>query len=492
MNLHTKSTFKLSCLLSACILPFSHFAWADTLEVNNATQLQNALKNAAPGDEILLLGGSYLGDKATSGSTKAHFFSSKSGTASNPITVRSKYKSQKQTIKGSSVDSGYLFYLTGDHWVIKDLKFTKAQKGIMLEGANNNTIDNVELWNIGAEAVHMRYYSSNNILSNCYIHDTGKRTGQEGFGEGVYIGTHDGHTAEKLDKSDNNRIGGCSIGPNVTAEAFDIKAGVKGTIIESNYINGSGIIGTSGSPAADSFIDLKGTDNIIRNNRMDWNNDSNIDHAIFTYQEHRSSNIYDNEFTLSSSSPTYKLLEETVHDANNVRLDGGTKIVQADYQLRKIDDAMDSSIEKPAYTYPCYDELTNGCGTVPNDTDTSEPDDTDTTEPDDGDDTTESPTTPPITGNCAGTETVNWNSKTEISIANTNCISFPNDLANETLQAWDSDANSSCNFRGLIESTDGAVSVSVTANYHSFSNLSGKTFKLIPSNNCQYIKVRAY
>ena len=287
-----KSAFKISRLVVACLLPLSGLALADTINVYNATDLQNALKNAAAGDEIIVNPGTYLGDKSTSGSTKAHFYSSKSGTSSNPITVRSKWKGNKQTLKGASVDSAYIFYLTGDNWVIKDLKFTTAQKGIMLEGANNNLLNNIEVSNIGAEAVHFRYFSSNNTLSNCYIHNTGKRSGQEGFGEAVYVGTHDGHTSASLDNSNNNRIGGCSIGPNITAEAIDIKSGTKGTIIESNYINGEGIIGASGNPAADSFIDIKGTDVIVRNNIMDWNNDNNFAHAIFTYQEHRNSNIY--------------------------------------------------------------------------------------------------------------------------------------------------------------------------------------------------------
>lgn len=536
-----KKVFNISRLVAACLIPVSSFALADSINVYNANDLQNALKSASPGDEIIINPGSYIGNKGTSGSSKAHFFSNKSGTSNDPIILRSKWKGNKQVLKGESVDSGYILYLTGDHWLIKDLKFTTAQKGIMLEGANNNTLDNIEVSNIGAEAVHFRYYSSNNILSNCYIHNTGKRTGQEGFGEGVYVGTHDGHTSAKLDPSNNNRIGGCAIGPNITAEAFDIKSGTTGTVIESNYINGQGIIGASGNPAADSFIDLKGTDVIIRNNIFDYKNDNNFDHGIFTYQEHRNSNIYDNKFTLATSMPTFKLLEEMVHAKNNERLDGGTKLVQADYQLNKIDDQLDSSIEKPAQTYACFDELANGCGSAP----TPEPEtpvgpDGYNYAADEGatvnvsgemdiayganglfnylynqtsnvvcnNNTFGDPipgtakkcytkasevTSPPSNGSCSGTKAITWNTKTEINIASTNCISFDRDLGNETLQAWDSDTNSSCDFRGEIASTDNpSIAETITANYQVVSNLSGTTFKLTPNNNCQYIKVRAY
>jgi hypothetical protein len=71
------------------------------------------------------------------------------------------------------------------------------------------------------------------------------------------------------------------------------------------------------------------------------------------------------------------------------------------------------------------------------------------------------------------------------------------------LQAWDSDDNPSCDFRGDITSTSNAsISEVITANYQQVStsinkyqqvsNLTGNTFKLSPNNNCQYIIVRAY
>lgn len=524
--------------LTAC----SGIVDAATVQVYNATELQNALKNAAAGDEIVVNPGTYVGNKGSSGNTKAHFYSGKSGSASNPIILRSKSSANKQVLKGDSVESGYILYLTGDYWQVKDLKFKTAQKGIMLEGANNNKIDNVEVSDIGAEAVHFRYYSSNNELSNCYIHNTGKRVGQEGFGEGVYVGTHDGHTASKLDPSNNNRIGGCTIGPNITAEAFDIKAGVSGTVIESNYINAQGIIGTSGNPAADSFIDLKGTDNIIRYNKFDWGNDNNLDHGIFTYQEHRNSNVYDNEFTLPTSGAIYKLLEETVHSVNNVRLDGGTKVVQADYQNSKWDEALDPSIEKPTRSYTCFDELTNGCGSSPTGPGTSDPvgptgytyaanegqtvavsgeldiaygangsfnylynqtsnvtcNNATFGDPISGTvkacfTKTSEPTEPPVSEGCDGVKSAVWKAKTEVQIATTNCVQFDRDLAGKTFQAWDSDDNSSCDFRGeIVSATNSSVSATVTSNYQAFNNLSGDTFILKPSNNCQYIKVRGY
>lgn len=93
---------------------------------------------------------------------------------------------------------------------------------------------------------------------------------------------------------------------------------------------------------------------------------------------------------------------------------------------------------------------------------------------------------------CANYVDIAWNLRTEVTLSAGTCVRFTQDLAGETLQVWDSDANSSCDFRGSITSVDGAGSVSVTSNYLSSNALSGKIFSLAPNNNCAYVKLRAY
>ena len=357
-------------LLIAIMPIFVATAHANEISVSNGVELQNAMKSASPGDEIVLYPGDYFGERSLddSGDTVAHFFSDRDGTVSAPIVVRSANKNNKQTLKGGNFNNGYVFLLRdADHWIVRDLKFSTAQKGIMLEGSNNVKIDNVALWDLGAEAVHFRYRSSNNEISNCLIYDTGKRAGREGLGEGVYVGTHDGDTANnvwgKIDSSNNNRIGGCHFGPDLRSEAFDIKAGTSGTVIESNYMDGRGIIGTASFPNANSFIDLKGDRNIIRGNIFDYKGEPNIEHAIQTSDVHQSSNIYDNVYTLSPSAYTYNLNEETIHINNETRTDGGSQIVRLSYQDDHYDFTLDASINAPYNgPYPCFDELNGGCG----------------------------------------------------------------------------------------------------------------------------------
>lgn len=61
----------------------------------------------------------------------------------------------------------------------------------------------------------------------------------------------------------NTTIRNCTLGPNIAAEAFDVKEGTQETLIEFNTIDATGI---SGANYADSFIDLKGARSIIRYN----------------------------------------------------------------------------------------------------------------------------------------------------------------------------------------------------------------------------------
>lgn len=82
---------------------------------------------------------------------------------------------------------------------------------------------------------------------------------------------------------DNNLITHCVIGPGVTAEHVDIKEGTTGTIVEYCTLNGAGI---SGQNYADSFIDVKGNNAVIRYNTGYRNNNSYI---VDAFQVH---NVY--------------------------------------------------------------------------------------------------------------------------------------------------------------------------------------------------------
>ena len=57
----------------------------------------------------------------------------------------------------------------------------------MLDGSVGTVIDGVEVFDIGDEGVHFRSCSSDGVLRNSFIHDTGRNSPQ--YGEGVYVGS---------------------------------------------------------------------------------------------------------------------------------------------------------------------------------------------------------------------------------------------------------------------------------------------------------------
>jgi len=434
--------------MSLCTLCLITVAEARDVPVYDGRTLHQALRVAQPGDDIVLYPGYYGGVKTESPNDRWHYFySHRSGTDSSPITVRSYSRNDLQELSGNSVDgAGYVFYLTGDHWRIRDLKFHTGQKGIMLDSANHNTLDNIAVYNVRDEGVHFRSSSSNNILRNCLIYNTGRL--KPGFGEAVYVGTHEGD--QLADNSNNNRIGGCRFGPGVTAEAVDIKAGTINTIVESNVMIGRDI---SGVNFADSFVDIKGDRVFIRLNRMDWFGNNQMDHGIHVLKrQHTSSNMYQNTVRLGSGMPFLKIGRGTVHARDNRLNYDGT--LASTYSSGAVDSRLDNNL--PAiHSYTGFQ--------------------------DDADDTD------PESGSCLR---ISRDEKIEIDQSVNPCVDIPIDLSGRLLQVWDSNENTSCNFRGKIRAVSPGTEWSVNANYAGTRSLSGNRLRILPSNSCPYLIMR--
>ncbi|WP_231586908.1 right-handed parallel beta-helix repeat-containing protein [Paenibacillus sp. E194] len=216
---------------------------------NTASCLSKALKSVTSGSSIVLAPGIYKGS----------FSSDINGSSGQPIVIRSADPSNPAILSGISTSSGYALRIRGDYWEIRNLKFTNAQKGIVLDHSNYSLINEVEVYNTGMEGVHFRDGSSYNTIQNSSIHHTGRTS--PGYGEGVYVGSAEG--AGYNQATHYNIIRNVGFGPHVTAEHVDIKERTIGTIVENCIFYGEGI---SGANYADSFIDVKGNDAIIRNN----------------------------------------------------------------------------------------------------------------------------------------------------------------------------------------------------------------------------------
>ncbi|MEU0301429.1 right-handed parallel beta-helix repeat-containing protein [Streptomyces sp. NPDC006175] len=246
MRTRTPLPALLTAALAAAVLPLAAAGparAAAVIDVSTAAQLKAALVAAAPGDTIRLADGTYTGNfKATVPATST----------------------ARITLTGSpaavlTAGGGYGLHLNGaSYWTVYGVTVTGGQKGIVTDAANGVVIDSVTVHGLDMEGVHFRTSSRDGVLKNSRIHDTG-RNGR-GMGEGVYVGS----AGDLTDRSDNARIIGNTIGPGVGGENIDIKEGTTGAQIIGNTFDGNGLTGANYD---DSWVDVKGNDVLVENNR---------------------------------------------------------------------------------------------------------------------------------------------------------------------------------------------------------------------------------
>ena len=229
----------------------------------NVEELRHAMDVARGGDEIILKSGTTFNaaDSAKSGKG-AHFFGNFNAPPDQRIVMRSESPDDPATLSGSNLSHYHVLRLFGNNWTIRDIIVTHAQKGIVLDHANSVHIVGCQVHNIGLEAIHVRDGSKFTLIEDCHIHNTGKVA--PAFGEGIYVGSDKNKWYTQWDPDvRRTTIRGCTIGPNIGAEAFDVKEGSYLTIIEHNIVHAEGI---SGQNYADAFIDLKGVKGVVRYN----------------------------------------------------------------------------------------------------------------------------------------------------------------------------------------------------------------------------------
>jgi hypothetical protein len=224
------------------------------VNVSTSDELKSALLSAKPGDEIRLKDGVYKG--------KFVIGTNVPGTSTNPVTLLG---SRNATLDAENVSTGYVLYIQSDYWTVKGITITNGLKGIMADGVHGVVIDSVRVTNIGEEGIHLRKFSSHNIIQNVEISSTGLHTPD--YGEGIYIGSAKNnwatYTNGNPDLSDSNVVMNCKIGPYITAECIDIKEGTTGGVIKGNFFDATGITGAN---SADSWMDVKGNRYSIEGN----------------------------------------------------------------------------------------------------------------------------------------------------------------------------------------------------------------------------------
>lgn len=203
--------------------------------VDTSETLQDALLNAQPNDEIIVAAGDYEGLLASSGNANAHFFSSQSGTVESPIIVRA--EDEDVSLFGDDTALHSVLLLQGDYWEIENIDFSNAQNGLVLDGANNVSVNRFEITDVGERAISIQAGSSNIFLDQGLINRTGlepeDRTGDgidEVYGEGIVVG--DGSAP-----SENIAISRVNFGRDIANESIDVKAGASSVQAFSNYFS---------------------------------------------------------------------------------------------------------------------------------------------------------------------------------------------------------------------------------------------------------------
>ena len=232
-----------------------------TVNVTTSAQLTAALVDAKPNDLIKLADGTYAG-KFTAGNYSAQFGSTRSGTAAAPITL---VGSRAAVIDGANPKSKYGLYFVGaSWWQIRGITVTGVSKGIILDGSSHNVLQDLSVWNVGDEAIHLRAFSSDNVVRDSVIRMTGVRNAA--YGEGLYVGSANSNWATysggQPDTSDRNQLLNNTISA-TGAESIDIKEGTSNGVIAGNTFDGTGMTGSF----ADSFIDMKGNAWTVDNNK---------------------------------------------------------------------------------------------------------------------------------------------------------------------------------------------------------------------------------
>lgn len=316
--------FRPSSILWLPAIAFLQPAAATIHYCTNTTSLHAALLSVLPGDEIVLAPGTYYDEDGVSG-TAAHFPASVDGTPGEGgrIVLRGEDPSNPPLLSGSDAGSRTVLRVFGDHWTVRDLAVTNGQKGIIFDNADYGRIVNCHVYGIGYEAIHIRDGSDHCVVEGCNVHDTGIRN--KGFGEAIYIGTDRGSWGRYDPYVWNTTVRNCTLGPRVSAEAFDIKEGTQETLIEFNTVDATGI---SDANYADSFIDLKAARAIVRYNTFIRNDAPKLEKGIaviyrgtdYSAYEHV---IHDNYFYLDGVA-NIKLVDSysgsrDVYAFNNVR-----------------------------------------------------------------------------------------------------------------------------------------------------------------------------
>ena len=212
------------------------------VHVSTAAQLNRALANASAGAIILLADGDYRGSFAIRAS----------GTKDLPITICG---SVSAILDGGNDANGVVLLLKNARFVhVTGIAIMNGRKGVVLDHSSSSVLRAVSVHSTGQEGVHILRNTMNAVVRDSVVYDTGRTVAK--FGEAIYVGTARSNwctvTRCRPDASNGAQIVRNTLGPQVRAEAIDVKEGTRRGRIANNTFDGTD------TTNARSWVDVKG------------------------------------------------------------------------------------------------------------------------------------------------------------------------------------------------------------------------------------------
>lgn len=196
--------------------------------VSTTAELQSALQSAISNTEIIVASGEYEGiaSVSASGHDDAHFYirADIDGTADEPIIVRA--ESGDVVLSGGTESSSSVLLIAGDYWQIEGIKISGARNGVVVDGANGVTLENIDVDSVSERGIVFQNGTTNSHILGGSIDRTGlnPRDGLgESYGEGVVIGI-----------GENNSVREVVFGRNISNEHIELKANSSDTSVQFN------------------------------------------------------------------------------------------------------------------------------------------------------------------------------------------------------------------------------------------------------------------
>jgi hypothetical protein len=198
-----------------------------TVDVATTAELLNAVAGAQPGDLIRVADGQYDLDTLAKLLTMTV-----SGTSTDPIFLCG----TKSAILDGGVDAyPQAITLRASYWNIVGLTIRDFYRAIYVDGGSNNALRELEVYNTGSDMIRLQHFSTDNLIADSCLHDSGLTSDQ--YASGILVAYDDGTGEAGCDRT---QIIGNHFGPNIRSDAVEIHADNVDGLVSENVFDGEG------------------------------------------------------------------------------------------------------------------------------------------------------------------------------------------------------------------------------------------------------------